>query len=80
MVVGVDHTGHLWQQEESIHLPVCLRHDESGPPGTYHRTVNTFFSALPQTSIISNHRTFISREGFLLELRDDPQVQEYMAN
>ena len=27
-----------------------------------------------------DHRTFISEEQFLLEMQDDPEVQEYLAD
>ena len=94
--VGVDHMGHFTIRDErrdrikayiclfvctttrAVHLEVvtnlstssfimCLRHLAAA-------------RGMPSLILSDNHRTFISGETFLLEMQQDPEVQEYLSS
>ena len=96
MAAGVDHTGHFWFRDEfgnrkKVHicLFVCTTTravhlepitDLSTPSFLLCLRRLTAAKGAPLLILSDNHRTCISGERFLLELQDDPQVQEYLAN
>ena len=94
--VGVDHTGYFTIRDTSgekrkayVCLFVCATTRVVHLEAISYFSVQSFLLCLRRlaaakgtTSMIlsDNHRTFISGERFLLEMQDDPKVQEYLAD
>ena len=91
--VGVDHTGHFTIQDEggdrvkayicifactitrAVHLEVVTSLSTSSFTMCLQRLAAA--KGMPSLILSDNHRTFISGEAFLLEMQQDPEVQEY---
>ena len=96
MTVGVNHTGYFWYRDKYgkrkkvyICLFVCATTRAVHLEPVTELSIPSFLLCLrrlaaakgaPSTIHFDNHWTFISGKQFLLELQDDPQVQEYLAN
>ena len=93
--MGVDHTGFFMirdkfgqKKKAKVCLFVCATTRAVHLEPISDLTTPSFLLCLrrlaaakgaPFTILSNNHRTFISEERFLLELQDDPQVQEYLT-
>ena len=94
--VGVDHTGHFTIRDKRgnrtkayICLFVCTTTRAMHLKVVTNLSTSAFIKCLrrlaaakgmPSLILSDNHRTFISGETFLLEMQQDPEVQEYMSS
>ena len=94
--VGVDHTGHFAIRDERgdrveayICLFVCTTTRAVQLEVITNLSTSSFIMCLrrltaakgmPYQILSDNHRTFISGETFLLEMQQDPEVQEYLSS
>ena len=94
--VGADHTGHftIWDERgdrvkayiylfgctttRAVYLEVVTNLSTSSFIICLRRLAAS--KGLPSLILSDNHRTFISGETFLLEMQQDPEVQEYLSS
>ena len=94
--VGVDHTSHFTIRNErgdrvkayicifactitrAVHLEVITSLSTSSFIMCLRRLATA--KGMPSLILSDNHRTFISGEAFLLEMQQDPKVQEYLSS